>query len=285
MAEQLRVGGLDPARADLIEADIADRPDALARAVKRVRASPRARIGGLPPIEEAVSALGGFVWAYDDDMGPTSQPDSVWAELESALWAHRPVQLHAQVFGAYGPARAAVARARALDAFSHLLLTPMNGEPVRGEPPPHLLALTGSAAVLEPWLADPNALPSLEALTLSGSQRAPGSIPLDSLAALPALRHLGVHHPVDPETLLRHPLMERLETLDLFSVHPGPTLAAVEKHRDRLRQLRRLLLPGHLVSPARRAAFADLPARFLSHDRLEALGHDVMRLGYPEGHR
>lgn len=286
IAEVLRKDGLDSALADLIEADIAERPAQVAAAQKRLGTQGRSVGGGLPPLETGVSVHGGFVWAFDDDhrVGSHAKPDPVWEELEAVLRARSCRQIHVQVFGEWDCARAAVERARTVDALSHVLLTPLRATPVRGEPPPRLLALTGAWTALEPWLREPAAMPTLEALTLLNAHGRPGDW-LDRLGALPELRHLGVWDLDEVQSLLRHPLIGRLDSLDLFSMKPGPILALVDAERDRLGKLRRLFLPGHLVTPDVRSQFNDLPARFVSHDRLEVLGHDLMRLGYPSGCR
>ena len=81
---------------------------------------------------------------------------------------------------------------------------------------------------------------------------------------------------------------EHLETLDFFDVNNASNFpfAEVLAQRESLEHLRRLHLPGHLVPESTRKHFADWPeARFLSFERVEALGYDLWAIGYPKALR
>jgi hypothetical protein len=283
VAEQLRQDG-DAYRADVIAADLNDDAEGVRRAVEALSGVRSAL--ELACIASPISRLGSAVWAYDDD-GAGHPPerfgvDPVWTELASALRRRPATALHVQCFGPVAPMLDAVSAARA--TLTHAVITPTGSGALEGlAPPPGLLALTGPATTLHPWLGAPEALPDLEAVTLVSLDGRLRSM-LDAVRALPALRHLGVWHTTRAELLAvaSDPVVQRLESLDLWSIEPSPPLAALRDRMGEWTGLRRVFLGGHRVSDAARASLEAFPfVRFVSHDRIEVLGHDLMRVGFP----
>lgn len=108
-------------------------------------------------------------------------------------------------------------------------------------------------------------LRALDRLSLGpgGAPEPPLPALLDAVAAgAPALRHLALphrhHDAASLEVLARHPLLARLEVLDLFTIHHRLDLDALWARRGAFGHLTALLVGSHLAPPEPR--FAAWPA-------------------------
>lgn len=278
-----------PALCRVIEVGVTMRNDRLRETCREARAE-RVSVGELFSDHEndGVVALHGgrHLWAWDDDGQLGSLPDPLPEGLAAALRRRRPDNLHVQVFGRVERWMAEYSGSQGPFSPSHLVLSGTAALP--DEAPSGLLALTASPRTLGPWLrGDMSRLTDVEALTVLGM---PGS--WDELAALPSLTHLGVWHAGAQLEGMFHDvpaeLIARLRTLDLFGVE-GARNFPFERlldERSRFEHLDQILLGGHLVSPETRSRFADWPqVLFVSHDRIEALAHDLRFIGFPSAHR
>jgi hypothetical protein len=264
------------------------RSDRLRQACREARAE-RASVGELFQAhenDEVVALHGGrYLWTWDDDgqLGPL--PDPLPEGLAAQLHRRRPEYFHVQVFGRVE--RWIAEFSGALGPFSPTHVVVSGTASLPDKPPPGLLALTGSSRALAPWLRDASRLANVEALTVSSMPHS-----WDEIAALPSLRNLGVWHGGGQfDRMLQDApadLIARLRTLDLFGVE-GARNFPFERlldERSRFEHLDQILLGGHLVPSDTRALFAEWPqVQFVSHDRIEALAHDLRYIGFPSAHR
>lgn len=244
----------------------------------------RAELGAHEVFREPVLSLSGgkLLWTYDDD-GVYGPSEGVPRQLAEQLRRRPPEGIHVLCFGSWQAFVDVLQRHRALEATTHLLLA----APELDAPLPaslRSLAISGRAIGS---LQDLAAMaPALQTLTFTSN--APGATELpDNLR----LRHLGLwsrpwSHELD--RLVAHPVVRGLQTLDLHAVEearnfPWTTLLRL---RDALSGLHRIFVPGHGVEPSVLARFADWPeVIFVGHDRAEALGFDVVTLGFPQAFR
>lgn len=264
----------DSLHAAVIEADLDDDREALADACGRVRASrcPQAWAGFMEPF----TAIEGTAWVFDDDaaLGETD-PDPVLEALVESLGHTTVDRVHALAFRDLEPMRERLRWFRLFDRLTHVVSA---GARLSGPVPPGLRCVCGAATNLSRWLrAGPD---HVQAVTFARE------LDLSVLDRLAGLRHLGAWHldPYDVVALLEHPVVQRLDVLDLFHVHGVRSFpfAEVIARRDALVHLRRLCLPGHGVLPKTRAAFGSWPqVLFASHDRLELTGQDLRAVGFP----
>lgn len=111
-------------------------------------------------------------------------------------------------------------------------------------------------------------------------------------AKLPNLAHLGLWYRRTTRDGLRavaaHPITARLKTLEIWSTEearrlPFDDLIAL---RPSLSHIERVFLGGHLVPDDVRERLAARPAiELVDHDRIQALGLDIMTLGWTSGMR
>lgn len=222
------------------------------------------------------TALESTAWIFDDDgaLGE-ADPDPVLEALVENLGRTTVERVHALVFRDLEPMRERLAWFRVADRLTQVISA---GAPLSGPVPPGLLSVCGAGTDLSRWLRSGPA--HVRAVTFV---RELDSTVLDRLSGL---RHLGALHldPYDVVALLDHPVVERLEVLDLFHVNGVRDFpfAEVFARCDALAHLRRLCLPGHCVREKTRAAFGSWPqVLFTSHDRLEVTGQDLRAVGFP----
>ncbi len=292
VADVLRRGACGRADADLaalIEADVRDDGPAVDRACAKIEAAGRRLHTGIEPLNRALSKWGAFVWVFDDDhMGPSGENieavDPVVQQLQSCLRSAQ--QIHLQCFGPLEPFTQMLERGGMTSALTHLCWSPIGRNAAHSVPPPSgLLALCGAKEHLRPWLGRPQALPHIEALTIAGVDRVED---LDLLGELASLRHLGIWNmtPDVAQALPSLPWLDRLESLDVAGQWKRSDAPLVERCTERLVELpllRRLLLPRRpgIECPAP----PDPRIRWVDSSRLQALGHDIMRIGFPSGRR
>lgn len=257
---------------EVVEADLADDPQALADALARVDRTRPTCVG----FSEPCTVLGEMAWIFDDDgqLGET-EPAPLLEVMTQTLGYQSVERVHAVVHGSIEPVAERLGWFGLFDRLTHVVSA---GAALRGPAPSGLLSVTGRASQVGAWLGD-----TVEAVTFVGTTD------LDRLGTLPRLRHLGLWYaePHDVVALLDHPVLSQLEVLDLFAIEtrsfPFPEVLA---RRERLGHLRRLCLPGHGASKTLRAALENWPRVWLtSYDRREVLGQDLRVLGFPRGER
>lgn len=235
---------------------------------------------------DPVTWLGSDVWVFDDDghAGSLAPTDEALSELDEALGARPHARVHAQVFHRSDQLADSLSRRRAWPRLTHL---------ITDSPPPRLLdlatdlvGLTGAYDGLASLF--PGRPCGLHALTLGAHPPPNEARFLDAIQArCPQLRHLGLWH-VRSLRWLHHPIVDGLLSLDLYTVNDARQFdfRTLLEERQRLSHLRRVLVPGHQVSDAVRADFADWPeVVFVSYDRGEVMALDIATMGFPCGHR
>lgn len=170
-------------------------------------------------------------------------------------------------------------------------LLPYGPAPALGDSLPGLQGLGVSERALPALLSAK--IPSLRRLVVfrSDDDVRPVLGQLDP-ARLPSLEHLGLWYRRTTRDGLRaiaaHPITARLKTLEIWSTEearrlPFHDLVAL---RPSLSHLERVLLGGHLVPDDVRERLSSWPAiELVDHDRIQALGLDIVALGWASGMR